>query len=251
MLCPKCSLEQPDQNAECRRCGIIFEKYFTSARMRPEENAGTDGAVLIEECDDTGLSGRLKEWLFFINPPVNVFFFVGRVMVFLGLFAWSWAFIVTPMNTDYLGRSFMHCINLPFHEAGHVIFTPFGRFIQVLGGTLGQLLMPAICMFTLLWKTRDPFGASVGLWWLAQNFMDIAPYINDARALKLILLGGVTGEDDPTFHDWHNLLVWTGWLKHDHLIAWISYGLGMVLMLTALLWGAAVLHGQRKNLERI
>ena len=38
--------------------------------------------------------------------------------------------------------SFMHGINLVFHEAGHVVFMSFGHFLHVAGGTLGQWLMP-------------------------------------------------------------------------------------------------------------
>lgn len=42
------------------------------------------------------------------------------------------------------GASFIHRPLLVFHEAGHVIFMPLGDWLTVLGGTLGQLLMPAI-----------------------------------------------------------------------------------------------------------
>ena len=55
--------------------------------------------------------------------------------------------------------------------------------------------MPFVCLVTFVLKTRDPFGASVALWWSAENFMDVAPYINDARAMELILLGGFTGQE--------------------------------------------------------
>lgn len=42
-------------------------------------------------------------------------------------------------------------ILLPFHEAGHyAIFRWFGDFIQILGGSLAQLLMPAILAGALL-----------------------------------------------------------------------------------------------------
>jgi hypothetical protein len=27
MRCPKCDFEQSDQNTECLKCGIVFEKY--------------------------------------------------------------------------------------------------------------------------------------------------------------------------------------------------------------------------------
>ncbi len=50
-----------------------------------------------------------------------------------------------------ISESFMHRVNLVFHEAGHVIFMPFGRFLSILGGTLGQWLIPFIvlCSFVL------------------------------------------------------------------------------------------------------
>ena len=78
--------------------------------------------------------------------------------------------------------------------------------------------------------SRDPFGASVALWWTAENFMDMAPYINDARALELILLGGVTGQETDG-HDWENILSTLGWLRYDHRLAHLSYNVGIALML--------------------
>ena len=43
--------------------------------------------------------------------------------------------------------------------------------------------MPFVCLGIFLIKTRDPFGPSVALWRTAESFMDIAPYIDDARAM--------------------------------------------------------------------
>jgi hypothetical protein len=40
-----------------------------------------------------------------------------------------------------------------------------------------------------------PFGAAVAIWWAGENLIDVAPYINDARELKLVLLGGKTGAE--------------------------------------------------------
>src|SRR5437879_11444057 len=61
---------------------------------------------------------------------VNSFVFAGRVLVYGLLIFWGVKFIATPMETNYVGGHFMHLINLPFHEAGHLIFSPFGRFID-------------------------------------------------------------------------------------------------------------------------
>lgn len=174
--------------------------------------------------------------------------FYGRAVVFVAMVWWGWAFITTPLETNYTGESLLHLINLPFHEAGHVIFIPFGRFMTILGGTLGQILMPMICFGTFLIKTRDPFGASVALWWTAESLMDIAPYINDARALDLMLIGGVTGKETDG-HDWNNILSMLGLLEWDHRLAHLTYDIGILLMLGSLLWGSVLLHRHYRRLS--
>jgi hypothetical protein len=81
----------------------------------------------------------------------------------------------------------------------------------------------------------------VALWWLAQNFMDIAPYINDARALDLVLLGGFTGKDVADYHDWEYILGKLGLLRFDHFLANLAQFTGILLMITALVWGGVIL----------
>lgn len=190
---------------------------------------------------------RTKALLFAVESGTNPFYLFGRAILLFGLLIWGWKFISTPMETNYVGQSFMHLVNLPFHEAGHIIFSPFGRFLNVLGGSLGQILMPCICLGAFLIKNQDPFGASVALWWVGQNFMDIAPYINDARALELVLLGGATGKEVDGYHDWQNILGTLGWLEYDHTIATLSYRCGTVLMILALAWGGYTLYLQFRS----
>jgi len=189
-----------------------------------------------------------KQWLVPLEIAINPFHFAGRILVFVILLIWGLKFITTPLETNYTGESFLHLINLPFHEAGHLLFMPLGRFMAILGGSLGQILMPLICLGTFVLKTRDPFGASVALWWTAENFMDVAPYINDARAMDLVLLGGFTGKEVDA-HDWNNLLTMVGWLQHDHRLAQFSYGIGIALMLLSLGWGAFILWRQYRRLD--
>jgi hypothetical protein len=192
----------------------------------------------------------VKSRLFAVEESVNPFSFAGRALVWLGLAVWGWRFIGTPVTSDYWQESFMHNVNLPFHEAGHLLFSPFGEFMTVLGGSLFQVLMPLICAGAFLLKNRDPFGASVGLWWAAQSLMDVSPYINDARALQMVLLGGVTGRDVEDYHDWERILRWLNLLPYDHRIAVWAKGLGTVGMALALAWGAYMLRLQYKNLDR-
>ena len=240
MNCPKCGHLQDDSNTECIRCGLIFEKY----RIR-------DYQELIPQVRQkkAGFVQSVFRYLLYTKPRIEHLDFYGRIFVFMFLFIWSWWFILSPIESNYFIKSFMHLVNLPFHEAGHIVFRPFGEFITSLGGSLGQILMPLICLCVLLIKTRDTFGASIAMWWLGESFIDMAPYINDARALQLPLLGGNTGASAPYgFHDWQFILNESGLLEKDHLIASLSFSAGVVLMAVSFIWGGLVLYRQSKSL---
>jgi hypothetical protein len=254
--CPKCGAPQAQREAICPRCGIVFAKYWkyhprpgaSSPTGQPEptpdpvhpSRPATAGATANGD-QGRGLRGLLLPAPIERNPLAAW----ARAALLLALAVWSLSLIGASVESNAAGESFLHLINLPFHEAGHVIFRPFGEFITSLGGTLGQLLMPLIAMLVLLLKTRDPFGASVALWWFGQNFLDIAPYINDARAGQLPLLGGNVGHSAPYgFHDWEYLLTETGLLHMDHAIAQASHALGSAIMLLALGWGAVLVYRQ-------
>lgn len=49
----------------------------------------------------------------------------------LALFIYSLQFFTLDVNQQVM-NSFMHGPNLIFHEAGHVIFMPFGEFMTIL-----------------------------------------------------------------------------------------------------------------------
>jgi len=208
----------------------------------------TETPAAAEESTKLDVFDWLQDLVFYVEPEVNVFYFGGRFILYLVLLIYGFKFIFTSMEESYTVMPFMHLVNLPFHEAGHIIFMPFGRFIMFLGGTLAQLLMPCICMGALLLTTRNTLGASASLWWLGQNFMDIAPYINDSRALKLILIGGVTGREVDG-HDWENILGMLRWQQYDHILAHISYTIGIILMITSFIWGGYILYCQFKNVD--
>ena len=234
--CPKCGADRPVDATECMACGIVFAK-FRAPLTRPQPLSVRSSIPMA--CWQTA-----RRWLIESDETTDSMTFYGRAILFLGLLGWGGKFIFTPLETNYTGESFLHLINLPFHEAGHVLFLPFGRFMTILGGSLGQVLMPLVCLVTFLVQTRDPFGASVALWWMAESLMDVAPYMNDARAMDLMLIGGVTGKETDG-HDWNNLLSMLGWLEYDHRLAHIAYNLGIILMLASFLWGAILLRCHR------
>ncbi len=170
---------------------------------------------------------------------------VGRLVLLGLLVVWGWRLAALPMGPA-IADSFLHLINLPFHEAGHILFSPLGPFLTALGGSLMQLIVPAVCAGALLLGTRDPFGASVCTWWLGENLLDVAPYIADARVLQLVLLGGRTGAEVEG-HDWEYILASLGWLHLDRTLGAAAQRLGILIMAAALVWGGLVLLRQTRR----
>src|SRR5581483_9009640 len=97
--------------------------------------------------------------------------------------------------------------------AGHWIFAPFGEFIGILGGSLNQVLIPAVFVGYFWWRDQK-WEASVVLFWLGVNFLEVAHYAADAVVMQLPLLGG-----DGVIHDWHYLLATTNTLAYTKEIA--------------------------------
>jgi hypothetical protein len=196
-----------------------------------------------------GLGARLRDRLFGVPDGQNVFYVGGRAVLYAVLLVWGVRFVFRGLDADFLGASFMHTVNLVFHEAGHLVFGLFGDFLGVLGGSLMQWLMPLVVLVVFLVQ-RHPFGGAVGLWWFGQSLMDAAPYIADARAGQLMLLGGVTGSETEGYHDWERILGRLGWLAHDRALGRAFWVCGAILIVAALAWGGFVLVRQFQRRER-
>ena len=192
---------------------------------------------------DPGDDGGWRELLLPEPGEANPLVLGTRAVLLALLALWTLGFLRHGLDAAYLAGSFLHLVHLPFHEAGHVLLSPFGRFVTVLGGSLFQVAIPLLCGGVFLLKNRDPFAASVTLWWAGQSLMDLGPYIADARALRLPLLGGRTGAEVEG-HDWEYLLQTLGLLQHDVALGRLSFAAGALLMLAAIGWGAVVLWRQ-------
>ncbi len=146
---------------------------------------------------------------------------------------WIPSIIILPIAVYYcLNRgeySLIDNVDLVIHEAGHAIFSLFGKFIYTLGGTLMQIILPSIIAGFFL-RNNYRTGVQVGLLWLGQNFINISVYAADARAQKLPLLGG-----NKVYHDWNYLLKTTGFLEYDAEIGYIIFGCAILIFLVSVL----------------
>lgn len=225
--CPKCAHILSEPSEICPRCGVIFAK-IARAEARKQRTANKHHET-----------GAVRQLLMHVPEEANIV--IGIKAAFLALMiAYGLKLIFTPILSFPDSGAWLHAVNLVFHEAGHVLFMPFGRFLHQLGGSLGQLMVPGIVIVAFLRK-GDTFGAVVGAWWLGESFLDCAPYINDARAGQLMLLGGVTGSEVEDYHDWEVLLTKMGMMEYDHILAGISFTIGTLVMIAAMLWGSCLL----------
>jgi hypothetical protein len=124
---------------------------------------------------------------------------------------------------------FLHGVNLIFHEAGHILFMPFGRFMTILGGSLNQILIPTVIAGYFFFKGQKYSGA-ITLFWVGENFWDVSIYASDGRNAILPLLGGA----DADSHDWLNLLSMMGITAHAQLVGSLIYGVGTLIYIAAI-----------------
>ena len=91
-------------------------------------------------------------------------------------------------------------VNLVIHEAGHLIFSPLGEFMMIAGGSLFQVIMPALFVGYFSYNGKYYSGALV-LFWVGESILNVSVYAGDSLALQLPLLGG-----EDSVHDWNYLL---------------------------------------------
>ena len=73
-----------------------------------------------------------------------------------------------------------------------------------------------------------------------QNLVDLAPYIADARALRLVLLGGRTGAEVEG-HDWEYLLNALGLSHRDAALGYAAHAAGILIMAAALVYAGRLI----------
>ena len=183
--------------------------------------------------------------IFFVKAHNKPEKFFTECLVYAVLLLWGMSFFkASHLDVSRYGflDSMLHNVDLIFHEAGHLFFGFFGMLIKALGGTLMQCLIPIIVMI-YFFRKKENFPASVALWWLGQNFLDIAPYIYDSWDRVLPLVGG---SQHPDAHDWYYILRRLDLLEKYAEISSFTVGLGRMIVFLSLIWGLGVLFFQFK-----
>jgi hypothetical protein len=138
--------------------------------------------------------------------------------------------------TDPTWWDLLDDVNLAIHEAGHILFGFFGDIPGVLGGSLFQIMMPAI-FAGYFFRSGQRFSGAMTMVWVAQSMVNVSIYIKDARAQQLSLLGG-----ENSIHDWWYILINWDLLQSDLRIAGFVKFLAAMVFIAAFILGGAVIY---------
>jgi hypothetical protein len=158
---------------------------------------------------------RFGDW-----KPVSRFAGIGWLCFYVLFFVYAAA--------NRSGFLFLDYVNLMAHEAGHFFFSWFGYTIMILGGTLGELIVPLLCAAYFFTKRETTAVAFCGFWFF-ENFPYIGTYMADARDQALPLVG--SGD-----HDWGILFGQWGLLAYDIKIGGTMRFLGWLGMIASAAW---------------
>ena len=127
--------------------------------------------------------------------------------------------------------SFLDNVDLPIHETGHLIFRILGEFMGIAGGSLFQVIFPAVFVGYFIWQ-KSFYSAAIVLLWVGQSILNVWVYAADAVVMQLVLTSGFTGSEG-SFHDWNYLLTTTGLINSTKNIAGIIRFIGTVTIIIA------------------
>lgn len=141
----------------------------------------------------------------------------------------TWSF--PPGRFPFFFNQWYVWIITPLHEAGHLLFMPFGRIMMIAGGSFWQVAIPLL-LTAVAFRQRS-YWAWVYLALAGVHLIALNPYIYDAPYRSLPLLGG-----RKEGHDWHNLLLHWQALDASEDLAMLAYIGGIVVSAAGILGGA-------------
>ena len=249
MICPNCQYEVQEHDTHaypgvCPSCGIAYVKWrekLAAAMAPPEQPRALEEDELAAQLAPAEAPEawylRFFHYACFMPSDRHESAFWAHGLFYVAFFIWGWYFILHGIDWSVLGGSFLHNVNLPFHEYGHVMFSPFGEWWMFFGGSLFQILLPVFpLVYFMVWQ-RDNFAASLMLWWSGQNFLDVSPYIADAPTRYLPLVSG-----NENSHDWWNLLRMSDSLDLASPLSVLCFALGVLVIVTSNVWGGFLLY---------
>jgi hypothetical protein len=167
-------------------------------------------------------------------PTIRWSWLLPRVALLVAL---AWGDLRTMLDSETW--NVFGGLTLAIHEGGHVLFSPFGQWLMIAGGSVTQVMAPIAAALMLL-RQDDRYGVAVVGTWLTYSLTNLANYIGDARTMALQLVGF---SDDP-LHDWHYLLDSMHLLPYDTRLAGLVRTLAVgVLMASLVLAGRILANG--------
>src|SRR3954454_7232411 len=79
---------------------------------------------------------------------------------------------------DPMQGSFLDNVDLPIHETGHLLFRILGEFMMIAGGSLFQVIFPAVFVGYFVWQ-RSYYSAAITLMWVGQSILNVWVYAAD------------------------------------------------------------------------
>ncbi len=132
---------------------------------------------------------------------------------------------------DPMQGSFLDMVDLPIHETGHLIFRLFGEFMMIAGGSLFQVIVPAIFVGYFWWSEKY-YSAAIVLFWVGQSIINVYIYAADAVVMQLVLTSGLTGSEG-SFHDWNYMLTRLGLIGSTRVVAGLIRVAGALTIISA------------------
>ncbi len=175
-------------------------------------------------------------------PRKRDFFYMSKPGVIISLFGYGiliYILFLLPFHLYEPTREFdlpnplwlTHLILLYIHEAGHLFFSPFGHTLNIMGGSLLQIIAPAV--WFIVAKKEQSELSNIALFFTGVSIVDVSIYVKDAGMLLLPLIGGLS----KSHHDWANLLNDWGMIEWGYALGEILFLFGMILSVLGIYLG--------------
>jgi len=152
---------------------------------------------------------------------------------------WSifYVLLLLFLGVNFRELTLLDNVHLPIHEGGHLLFGYLGDTLGLWGGTILQLLVPALLAVSFAVR-RELAGTTFCAVAFFHSLTGVATYMSDALRLELplVTVGAVADESQ---HDWLNIFTRLGVLPHaiqiGNTVCFIAWG-GMLGTVAWFVW---------------